>query len=445
MRSESRAARRTALTARRSALASAGLAASPGLAAPWRAEDDRPLVAAVLAWGVGAALLSRFVLSENLLNAVIDYSSDGGSVLEKIHVGTYLGAGLLALALLTTRIALLPAEVRILRQFGWLLAVIAALTAVVVLAGNSVSAGFLVDTYVSSALACALMFVLPPGSRRRIGDALLIFMALSSLVAIAEKAVGLRLLPYPYVENGFRPTGLTSHPLVVGLFNAGSIAFVMATRWPGWAKAAAMLLLVVAAFAAGARTGALLAAGVALVSALTMPLANPDPAQRLKTRGLILLGLVCLVPIALPVMAQLGLLERFITDGYVDDSANARVEIYRIFGLVDWRDILLGADPLWIKKLAFEKLGFEFIESPVVMFVFQFGALGAAALFCTILLSLWRLAAGSDWRATLGVVAFLLCALSNNTLSSKNQAIVMMVVLCLAYRRDDAPGRGWPA
>ena len=178
---------------------------------------------------------------------------------------------------------------------------------------------------------------------------------------------------------------------------------------------------------------------MALVSALTMPLANPDPAQRLKTRGLILLGLVCLIPIALPAMAQLGLLERFITDGYVDDSANARVEIYRIFGLVEWRDILLGADPLWIKKLAFEKLGFEFIESPVVMFVFQFGALGAAALFCTILMSLWRLAAGSDWRAALGVVAFLLCALSNNTLSSKNQAIVMMVVLCLAYRRDDAP------
>lgn len=419
-------------------LNSAGVAASAG-ADPWSPAEDRPLLRAVLSWGIAAALLSRFVLSENLLNAAINYSNDGGSVVEKIHVGTYLGVALFGFALLTTRIVLSPAEARVLRQMGALVGVVFGLTAIVVLSGNSVSAGFLVDTYVSAALAGALMLLLTPAWRRGVGDALLAFMLLSSLVVLAEKATGHRLLPYPYEENGFRPTGLTSHPLVVGLFNAGSIAFVMLTRWPAWAKAAAMALLVVAAFAAGARTGALLCAGVAVVSALTAPMRDPNPTRRLQIRGLTLLGMLALAPVALFAMAQLGLLERFITDGYVDDSANARVEIYRLFSMVTWRDILLGADLLWIKKLAFEKLGFEFIESPVIMFVFQFGAVGAAVLFGTILWTFWRLVAGQNWRAAMGVVAFLLCALSNNTLASKNQAVLMMIVYLLAYGREAGP------
>ncbi|PSC06115.1 hypothetical protein SLNSH_04735 [Alsobacter soli] len=413
---------------------SAGLFSPEQQADPWRRDGREDILAPLLAWGAGTALLSRFLLSENLLNAVVNYSNDGGSVVEKIHVGTYLGVLLLGAALLGARIILLPAEARVLRQLGVLLAVVVGLTAVIVLSGNTVSAGFLVDTYVSAALGGALMFCVGPATRRAIGDAMLAFMLLSSLVVLAEKATGMRLLPYPYVENGFRPTGLTSHPLVVGLYNATSIGFVVATRWPAWAKMAAMALLTVAAFAAGARTGALICAGVSLATALTARLANPDPTRRLQIRILIVLGLLCAIPVAIPVMAQLGLLERFISDGYVDDSANARVEIYRIFSLVSWRDILLGADLLWIRKLAFEKLGFEFIESPVVLFVFQFGALGAALLFSCILWTLWRLASGSGWRTLMAVAAFLLCALSNNTLSSKSPAVLLIVLYLVAYR-----------
>ena len=69
-----------------------------------------------------------------------------------------------------------------------------------------------------------------------------------------------RFLPYPFEELSFRPTGLTEHPLVLGLFSAVGIGFVAASRWRGTAKAVTIMIMLLGAFASGARVASIVAA-----------------------------------------------------------------------------------------------------------------------------------------------------------------------------------------
>ena len=87
-------------------------------------------------------------------------------------------------------------------------------------------------------------------------------------------------------------------------------------------------------------------------------------------KAILLLAVALAIPAALIVLPSLGLFERF-QNGLIDESALARVNIYRLFELVSWKEILLGTDIANIRCLALCHFDLEFIESSLVMFVFQ--------------------------------------------------------------------------
>ena len=98
---------------------------------------------------------------------------------------------------------------------------------------------------------------------------LLIYIAVSAGLSVVEFVLRRRFLPYPYEELSFRPTGLTEHPLVLGLFNAVGISFVAASRWRGSAKVVAIAVMLLGAFVSGARVAGIVAA-VSAVAALVL-------------------------------------------------------------------------------------------------------------------------------------------------------------------------------
>jgi hypothetical protein len=277
------------------------------------------------------------------------------------------------------------------------------------------------------------MLALPPALSEKVGALLIAFVVVSASIALGEVALQRRLLPYWATELSFRPTGLTEHPLMLGLFNATAISFVPLTRWRPVVKLAAIGVLLLSTLASGARLASLGALASAFAVLLLSELPSVPRSKVLQLKLLALIAAILAVPVGLMALVQLGLLDRF-QDGLLDDSAMARVSIYGLFGLASWNEILLGADIARMRRLAFEHFELEYIESSLVMFVFQFGLIGTTVFLLFLARTFVILVSGAGTLVVLGTCTFLLIASSNNALSSKSPNVLFITLLILAFR-----------
>jgi hypothetical protein len=377
-------------------------------------------------------VLARLILSANVLNKVIPYTADGGSTVEKIHPTTYGIFFLLFVQLLTTRIELDDWELRALRALILFALAIGALAVFTFLVGDITAIGYLIDTYLVACAAGASMLFVPRPWREKLGASLLIFIAVGTAVAGGEYALKTRLLPYPMEEETFRATGLSEHPLVLGLYNAVGVSFVAVTRWKAFTKVCFILTMLLGTVVAGARIASIAAALSVLVIVTLFQSPTMPPEKQFRMKAILLSGLIVGIPSAIVALSQFGLLTRF-QDGLLDESGMARVNIYGLFELVSWREILLGADVREIGKMALQHFDLEFIESSIVNFVFQFGLFGTIFFLLFMARTFLVLLAGAGSEVVIGTLAFFVVASSNNGLSSKTQIVLMIVLLIVAF------------
>jgi hypothetical protein len=276
------------------------------------------------------------------------------------------------------------------------------------------------------------MLFFPQTWREWLGTSLLVFIAASACVALVEFALRVRFLPYPFQELSFRPTGLTEHPLVLGLFNAVGVSFVAAPRWRGAAKAVAIMIMLLGAFASGARVASIVAAASALFAIASHDWPSASPQARFRIKAIVLLAVALAIPVALIALPSLGLFERF-QNGLIDESALARVNIYRLFELVSWKEILLGTDIGNVRRLALYHFDLEFIESSLVMFVFQFGLVGTVIFLLFLARTFLVLLSGASRYVVIGTLAFFIIAFGNNSLSTKTPNMLMIMILIVAF------------
>ena len=110
-------------------------------------------------------------------------------------------------------------------------------------------------------------------------------------------------------------------------------------------------------------------------------------------KTILVLGTCLCAPALLGFLLSFGLLERF-QDGLLDESAMARVNVYGLFDLVSWNDILFGTDIGMIRNLALQHFDLQFIESAIVMLVFQLGLFGTIAFLGFLAQLIWVLLRG---------------------------------------------------
>ena len=140
-----------------------------------------------------------------------------------------------------------------------------------------------------------------------------------------------------------------------------------------------------------------------------------------------------MVPVLYMLASELGVLARFET-GYVDDSAQTRIDIYKVFGFVEWKEILFGANILEIRKTAQQVLGIEHIESPVIFFIFDMGLIGAVIFTCVFAGLIAGLARHTHPTIGMALVFFVTLAATNNTLSSKVPSVFVALMLAACLR-----------
>lgn len=388
-----------------------------------------PLLSALFLAFTALALL-RVGLGPLLLDPVIDYTRESGSLAGKLHPALYGFAAILLVALPCFRVVLSRWEVRVVRALLAFNAGIVLILAVTALAGRGGSTGFLIDSYCGASFAI-LLFLFPAEWRPKVAQALLLWLALSAPVAIAEFVLKTRLLPFDETETAFRPTGLASHPLELGLWMAIGPAFTLATPWSRRMKLGLIGLFLAGLGVSGARTA--LVVGLSAMSFLALGAvgAQASPQRRLAFRLVAVGAGAALAPLCLIALGAVGALDRFLP-GLDDANAQTRIDVYGVFSHMSAAQILFGIDPAAMLAIARTYYKLETIESPVVMFVALFGALGTAVFVTLFALVVRTMLRGAQGALVVGTGVFFLVALSSNGLSAKGSAVFLLFTLLIA-------------
>ncbi len=378
------------------------------------------------------AIVVRIIVSPQMLNLVVDYTSEGGPLFAKLHVGTYAILLLLPVVLCSRPIRLSGPEVAKFRALVSFSVVTIVLTAYLFGVGRAGSSGFLLDTYLAGAVAGMIALALGKDSRRALGELVLCVLIASAVLGMVEAALKIHILPFGVEEEEFRPAGLTSHPLALGALCSMAIGFVPLARWRLWVRIAAMLVLFLGCAASSARL-ALLATVFEILALLLLvpwPRLTPQAERRAKFAALMLT--LVLGAVMISVLFSAGLLYRF-RDSLFDQSFMARVTIYQIFSYVSWPQILFGMNIDDVTAIVTKNLGMDFIESTPVFLILVFGAFAAAAFTISVILMLRQLLVGAARPALIATIAYVTISLSNNAFSTKTPEMLILTILLLAF------------
>ena len=418
--------------------------------------DGHDGLARHLAWGLLLAAVTMYiVLSPPALSALgIPYDSPHGSILVKIHPGTYLL--LLSWALgLSSGGHPMTALLRQARQHRLVFVYLVCMVGVFVWAvGRHGPSGlaFIIDTLCMPGVALLAMML---HSRQRQQQALVLVVSLlllNALIAIGEFGLRARLLPLyagreDFVEEDFfRSSALFGHPLSNSLKTLALLPAVLLLPWRWTARLTAALLMGLGLLTFGSRAAMaglviyLLAAGLPLLWRLVRGAYNYVQIMA----GL--LGAVLGVAALAGVVVATGLGDRVFKNLTWDNSADVRRKSWDVLDYVHGFEFWLGVPVLQIDAIA-QRIGidprYEAIENFWLYLLLLLGGLGFAlfvgGLMC-LLVYLWRVAAAP---LRLALVVYLLVASTANTLAAKSVSLILMsvVIQASARRLNSAMGR----
>ncbi len=402
-------------------------------------------------WLVWATVAAMTTISAMVLTAIgVPYATSGGAFLTKIHPATWLAVAAVVAAMIdrggpgrwAARIAT--------DQPG----VVALAVAVVMILLHTAAVQRLplspiIDTFALPILVFAAIGVLDPASRRGIGSALHLFLAINAAIGLVEYASGWRLTPMYDIDGkiivDWRSTSLLGHPLN-NAFATGCWLVMLATgggrHLRPAVRAAAMALATMALVAFGGRVAMILALAMTAAAA-AVGLARILAGRRFAlTDATIVVAAVTAFTVAAVVAVDAGAADRLI-GRFTDDSGSAgtRIAMFRIFADLGWEEFLFGPPPDLMLQAQREhgiRIG---IESSEVAFVAFYGLIPAAVLLAAIGAYLAELVRATS-RASLWPIVFFVVVMSASTgLSSKstNLALFTVMVMTMMPRRATSP------
>lgn len=319
-----------------------------------------------------------------------------------------------------------------------------------VLGGRNQNTSYLLDSIliVPVGIICCIYFT--SAQRERALNICMAFLVVNALFVILQFAIKSQILPYPWVlQNGyFRPGGILGHPLLVGLTNIGAMPLIFMVRWSERRKLAVMFLLSIAIVLTSSRFST---AMLGIVTVCTIVIQTTRLVSQKKLKGTEALMMLPFVAAALGVVAafmlSLGLLDRLI-EGLFDESTNARLDVYQIFEFMTPNQFWFGMDLGVANYYLEEVLLIPGIESPIVLYIINFGAFASIFLGGGIVLFFAGVSLRGNSLVRVAYIAFFTTALTNNVLAAKGPTPLIsaiMLFLCtsisLDIRRDKSQSR----
>jgi hypothetical protein len=417
-----------------------------------KASGAAPWIDSIITGLMMLAVITTFAISAALLNTwKIHYSTTGGNFYEKLHPATYFA--FLAFLLQLLRSADPIGEIdRIFSEAKLVLVYLACWLALLVqMLVLERPFTVIIDTFLTPVVLCLVIWRLSPSQRRPLVGAVHFTILINVILGYYEYFSGHRLIPLTMgdvvITGEWRSAALLGHPLTAsGLIGAYILALILrpALCPPVIVRLPLIAFCLASLMVFGGRT--------ALVTVLTLigGFAALEIFRMLRggrTSLPVAIGAICLLFVAAAaIFAALDLgtfdkmLLRFSSD---KGSTSARYATFALLSHFDWRELMLGPNPIRANALQ-TQWGLAYgIEDFWISSIVQFGiihtvllTIGLIGLFAEIL---WR-ASGAAWAIVLLIV---IVAASSVSFSSKNiqlaQFVFLITLLLPRVRRVAAP------
>ncbi len=393
--------------------------------------------------GVLVAVLVLFAVSGGMLWYVgWNYDGLSGSAATKVHPATYLAVlvfGWRACAFGNpVGYALHVASLKPATMLMTLISIAALIS--VVLRQRPNMAG-LVDSFLGPAFLVLVLAEMDERLRRKLEILVHGVMTANAMLALFEFATRTLIFPYRFdgetFETDTRSAALQGHPLANATVTACYVlALISGARNISLPVKLGMVALQAAAMVAfGGRTAIVVVAGLGCVYVAWQGFAaiRRRRINLLAAAGVILV--LTLAPVAVTGLVASGffdaLISRFVSDG---GSANARVEMFRLFQYFSFGEILVGPDVEFLESVR-RVSGLEWgIENPIVRMTLYQGAFFTLLMTVGFALFMHELAHGrrGSW---LPMIAWLVLINGSESLASKTTLMTKFAVLLLCLYR----------
>lgn len=373
----------------------------------------------------------------------IPYDTAGGSIITKIHPGTYLFSMAFVLALIANRNPVVYALDLLLRCLGSTFLVVSCLLMWVFISRfkPDYTVSFLIDSLIAPALIVFLFADAGPRTRLTIARLVHIILVFNCLLSIVEGLTGWRLFPFILNERAqtweYRATALLGHPLIGALITGVYAVILMTVKDvrglnERWRKPIILLCLATMPFI-GSRTSFIVvyAVGAAVAGRSILGFLRGQ-AINVRTQ-LALLVLVPLAVVALVGLYQAGVFDKFI-DRFTQDksSAQSRVLLFTLFkdsSLADW---LIGQSSAALDTNVRLSGLAEGIENSWAGLLLRYGLVMSTVLWFGVIAWFTDLLRAAGRGALLPLIFVLLVVSTTTGFSAKTTMLTIPAILILA-------------
>ncbi|MDD9178995.1 MULTISPECIES: VpsF family polysaccharide biosynthesis protein [Aliivibrio] len=386
-----------------------------------------------------AVIILAFFLGGYMLEGMgIQYVSEGGTPLFKIHIYSYII--LLTIGLFTLKEGVKEQLLHLdTLAKPWLFSVI--MVSFVIIYGlfryGTSGMAYIIDTFLTPLLFLLLLSRLNSEECQRLLSLVAGLLLFNSILAVLEFITSSRLVDVEFSSfSYFRSTALLTHPLNNAFITAGLTLLVFnKTRIPNIIYLS-IILLAMFAFGGRAAIGILLLfSAIACIPYMFRFFTHGIEISKQRFAAMLCLFYFASIAVGI-VLIESGITERIMSKLHIDGSASARFTVFYLLDQLSPSEWLWGASNNLQSAIELY-LGISVIENFIIAWIYKFGLIGMLPLLSMLVIMLLSLAVKARGFASFAVLTFLIVSISNNSLSTKTPALLFMfsaLYLCFRLR-----------
>ena len=392
-------------------------------------------------------LIEMLLLPNPLLTQFTGYAEPGGGMpLFKIHFYSYTVFLALAFVVACAGLVRFAAQQVVERPGVVQFAAVVVVCAVITISRQGIGGvAYMVDTLLVAPLAVMLAFSLDEERRRKLTAFIIYFVALNAAIGTVERIAGVHFI-FSELDKfeHFRATALMGHPLENAFVTSSVMFLAIAMPWSAWKKFSILSICMVGILAFGARSSF----GVTIVLGIAAALffgARALLRGEMRFSTLVAAPWIALATLALGTALTFGTVlgERIVKLAMFDESAQTRVDAFKLFDYLSTSDLLYGADLAKVGFMLETYKDVKIIENCWISILLMIGAVLFVVFAVSLLGFLRSIARGRGAIAAFAILNFLLVASTSNSISTKTPslalfAVAMVGIPLIARRRRPA-------
>lgn len=382
------------------------------------------------------SILIAFLFGGYALESMgIQYVSEGGNPLFKIHLYSYLVLGTFFMLLLKYKVSKIKS---VLNDFFpvwlWSLVFLSFVIFLGVIKFGTSGMAYLIDTLLSPLVILAIICFLTLDQKKKLFKLIGYLFILNCFVAIIEFAGKFHVFEtLTGYSHYFRSSAFFSHALNNALVSIAVIPLLLKTT--RLSPVIYFGLSIIALFSFGGRAALaiyLMSSFIIFLPLIYKFVAKGIPASKLKFSFYAVASYFIFILLII-VILKTGVADRILENMKMEGSATARVDVFYLLEQLSIKEWFFGASDN-LRNAIDIYLGITVIENYLIGWVFTFGLIGALPLVFCLFYPLYFFFRKGDWRTKVTILSFVVVSVSNNSLTTKTTVLFFFyIVLLLSY------------